>query len=164
MKCSFCDNKNKLRVETRNVKYDESGLSNITIENVKVYICDQCGEEYFEYGDLEKINQAIAETLLKKEDPLTGKELRFLRTLKGYNGKKFATFLNIKSETLYRAEAEESGINEKLDRAVRLAFLAIPDDNDYSDVVKFLFHENKGLKFKRIEISHNKSNYIAHAV
>jgi len=60
---------------------------NIVIKGVRVYHCGNCGEEYIQYGNIDKIDQAIAKALLGKENTLTGKEIRFLRTWKGYSGK-----------------------------------------------------------------------------
>ncbi len=164
MKCSVCDSKKALKSEKRNIKYSLSGLDNITIEGATVHTCDNCGEEYTQYGDLEKINQVIAKTLLKKDESLTGKEIRFLRTHKGYSAKKFSAIIRIEPETLYRAEGKESPVNEKLDLKVRLAIAAIRNDDDYSDVIDVLAHESEALSYDRIFISRKSNSYLARAV
>ncbi len=112
MRCTMCESKKKLKPEIKNLKYDISGLDNVMIYGVKEYHCDHCGERYLQYGNHDEIDSAIAEALLKKEKSLTGKEIRFLRTWKGYSGQRFANLLNTSAAHLYRIEAKDSSVEK----------------------------------------------------
>lgn len=156
MRCSECENPKKLSVTTKRVKYEVSGLKNVTILKAKVFQCDNCGERYTQYGNIEKINNSLAKALLKKGSPLTGKEVRFLRTWKGYSGRRFSDFLRCTYEHLYRIEAQEDSVNPKFDRLVRLAILSLEVDRNY-EITK-LFESKTKKKYGRIEITLTKNN------
>ena len=59
MKCSMCENNKALKKSFVTVKYKASGLDNVTLTQVEHYKCEQCGEEYFKYGDLEKLLKGL---------------------------------------------------------------------------------------------------------
>lgn len=159
MKCSMCDSKKKLEFQVKNVKYESSGLDNVVIHKAKVYHCDNCGEEYIQYGNLDAIDSAIVEALLKKDDSLTGKEIRFLRTYKGYSGQAFAKRLDVSPEHLYRMEAKNKPVSEKFDRLVRLAYLSLPTDYNYDDIQDMLEGKKEMITFKRINLFPKGDHY-----
>lgn len=158
MRCTMCENTKTLKAETKSMKYDASGLDNIVIRDVKVYHCDNCGEEYIQYGNMDEIDKAIAESLLGKSKALTGKEIRFLRTWKGYSGREFAEILKSSSAHLYRIEAKNEPVNEKFDRLVRLAIMWLTTDRDY-DYRDMMLGKKKFKAFKRIELRPSKGHY-----
>jgi YgiT-type zinc finger domain-containing protein len=154
----MCDNKKTLKSETRNLKYEASGLENVVIRGVKVYHCDKCGERYIQYGNLDEIDAAVADALLRKEKPLTGKEIRFLRTWKGYSGQRFAKLLNSSPAHLYRIEASNGAANDKFDRLVRLAIMSMTTDRNY-EIHDMLEGKKELVKFKRIELKPHGRQY-----
>ncbi len=158
MRCTVCESKKKLEPKTQNIKYDASGLDNIMICGAKVYHCDNCGERYLQYGNLEEIDTVIADVLLKKDKPLTGKEIRFLRTWKGYSGQCFAKLLNASAAHLYRIEANDSCVNDKFDRLVRLAIMSLTTDRNYA-VRDILEGKTKPVKYSRIELTPKGRRY-----
>ena len=158
MRCTMCENTKPLKAVTKTVKYEASGLDNIVIRGVKVYGCDNCGEEYIQYGNLDEIDKAIAESLLGKEEALTGKEIRFLRTWKGYSGKDFADYLNVSPEHLYRVEGSSAVTNEKFDRLVRLAIMSLATDRNY-DLRDMFLGRKEYNRFKRIELKPSGRRY-----
>lgn len=158
MRCSMCESKKKLEPKIQNIKYDASGLDNIVICGAKVYHCDNCGERYFQYGNLEEIDAAIADALLKKEKSLTGKEIRFLRTWKGYSGQQFAKLLNSSPAHLYRIEANNSFANDKFDRLVRLAIMSLATERNY-EIRDILEGTTEPVNFSRIELKPKGGHY-----
>jgi putative zinc finger/helix-turn-helix YgiT family protein len=158
MRCTECENKKKLEPKIQTVKYDASGLDNIVISGAKVYHCDNCGERYLQYGNLEEIDAAIADALLKKEGSLTGKEIRFLRTWKGYSGQQFAKLLNSSAAHLYRIEAENGSANDKFDRLVRLAIMSLATERNY-EIRDMLEGKKKPARFSRIELKPTGGHY-----
>lgn len=130
MKCIMCDNPKDLKERPTTIKYKQSGLDNITLQGVHGAKCDRCGEEYYNFGDLEKLNAKIADVLILKKGRLNGKELRFLRTYLGYSGTLFAQLTGYKKETISRFENGKEKINLTLDRLVRsLVTNKLPDRN-----------------------------------
>lgn len=158
MRCTMCESKKKLEPKVQNLKYQASGLDNIVIHGVKVYHCDNCGEQYIQYGNHDEIDAAVAEALLKKQKGLTGKEIRFLRTWKGYSGQRFAKLLNSSPAHLYRIEAKNSSVNEKFDRLVRLAIMSLATDRNY-ELHDMLEGKKDLVKYSRIEIQPKGSHY-----
>ena len=158
MRCTVCENKKKLEPKIKNIKYDASGLDNIVICGTKVYHCDNCGERYLQYGNLEEIDAAIADALLKKEKPLTGKEIRFLRTWKGYSGQQFSKLLNSSAAHLYRIEAEDSSVNDKFDRLVRLAIMSLATERNY-EIRDMLEGKIETVKYSRMELKSKGGHY-----
>lgn len=158
MRCTVCESKKKLEPKVQNIKYDASGLDNVVICGAKVYHCDNCGERYLQYGNIEEIDAAIADALLKKEEALTGKEIRFLRTWKGYSGQQFAKLLNSSAAHLYRIEAENSSTNDKFDRLVRLAIMSLATERNY-EIRDMLEGKKELINFNRIELRPTGSHY-----
>ena len=79
--CGACDNKKALKGKKIRKKFEISGLDSLTVDGVIHYHCDKCGEDFFNYGNLEKLHKTIAEFVATKEGLLTGKEIRFISAL-----------------------------------------------------------------------------------
>ena len=116
MLCLNCENKKALKKQVTNYKYKESGLDNVVLVDITVMKCELCGEECYNFGDLEQLHNKIAELLLKKADLLIGKEIRFLRKNLGYSGAMFAHLLGYSHETLSRIENASQKVTESFDR------------------------------------------------
>jgi len=157
MHCVLCDNKKVLKKRTTTVKYKQSGLDNVTLQGVEYYKCDQCGEEYFGFGDQEKLHAIIARVLIFKKDPLNGKELRFLRTYLGLSSAMFAIRVGLTKETVSRFENGKFPISKTLDVLVRSLVANKLPDRDYD------FHDwwmrQEGKKLKRIVLNSDKNGW-----
>ena len=86
------------------------------------------------------------------------KEIRFLRTWKGYSGQQFAKLLNSSPEHLYRIEAENSSVNDKFDRLVRLAIMSLATERNY-EIRDMLEGKTKAVRFSRIELKPTGGHY-----
>lgn len=151
MTCSMCDNKKPLKRETITHKYKECGLSNVTLVGVEHYRCEQCGEEYFGFGNMEKLHEAIAHVLLRKKDLLTGAEVRFLRKHLGYSGTLFAKLIGYDDSTLSRLENGAQPITRTFDHLIRFTVASkLPDRNyDLHDMIL----KGEGIEASRIELA-----------
>jgi putative zinc finger/helix-turn-helix YgiT family protein len=158
MKCAMCDNPSLLKRRSVTVKYKESGLDNVTLHGVEYFKCDRCGEEYFGYGDIEKLHQLIAGLLIQKKGLLTGKEIRFLRTYLGYSGALFAKFTGYAPESISRMENGKQDILKAFDRLVRSLVANKLPDRDYDLHDSWLKGEGKTLR--RIEIAVRDDHWI----
>ena len=151
MTCSMCDNKKILKREKITHKYKECGLNNVTLVGAERFHCEQCGEEYFGYGNLEKLHMAIAHVLLRKRDLLNGSEVRFLRKHLGYSGAMFAKLIGYDDATLSRLETGAQPITRTFDHMVRFSVASkIPDRNyDLHDQIL----KGEGVDTNRIELT-----------
>ena len=148
----MCDNKKALKREKITHKYKECGLDNVTLVGVEHHRCDQCGEEYFGFGNIEKLHEAIAHVLLQKKDLLNGAEVRFLRKHLGYSGTMFAKLIGYDDATLSRLENGAQPVTRTFDHLVRFMVVSklTPDRNyDLHDLIL----KGEGIETGRIELA-----------
>ena len=112
-------------------KYIESGLHNITLHGVIQHHCNDCGEIYYDYGDVNQLNNTIAGTLLRKKHNLNGKEIRFLRTYVGYSSEMFARILGLDKTSLSRIENDRVKVSNQVNMTVRFVTGGKLTDRDY---------------------------------
>ena len=153
MKCLDCNKEMKLVVENR--RYKESGLDNITLIDIKKYVCNSCGEEYIGIPNAMDLHRLIANTLIQNPKRLSGKEFRFLRKSLGYSGEFFAKIVGVSRETISRWENEKLSLPKHMDLLMRsLVVNNEPDRNyDFHDLIL----KNKGQKFTRFKIGIKRS-------
>src|SRR2546428_271217 len=99
MKCMAC-REAYLTSRRETVKYDESGLSFVTLANVEVRTCPNCGEREIVLPRIEELHRVIALQLANKPGPLVSEEIRFLRKYLGYSGGAFAKLTGHQPETV----------------------------------------------------------------
>lgn len=95
-----------------------SGLPNVYLVGVDYEVNRETEEQRAAIHRLPDLLTQIAVTLLSKEAPLTGDELRFLRKRVGKSSKDFAQLLGVTSEQYSRVEngARLTATNDKLVR------------------------------------------------
>lgn len=157
MKCSMCENTKNLKSVSIVHKYKESGLDNVILHGVKESRCEECGEIYMSFGDVDKLHQLIATHLIQKSDLLSGKEVRFLRKHLGYSGSVFSQLVGYEVEHLSRIENGKSAVQEIFDRLVRALVLEKMPDREYN--LQDLFLEKKFMKLEWLEFSLTGSDW-----
>lgn len=127
--------------------YTESGLQNVWLIGVEVFECD-CGEKFAFIPCVKELHKLIAEILLKQENQLSGREIRFLRKHMGLKSKDFAKELGVKNVTVSRWENGDFPPTESLDRLIRLLYAARMGLNEISmELIKNIFPKlKKGQK------------------
>lgn len=150
----MCSNPKKLKEERVIHRYKECGLENIVLEGVRVYRCDQCGELYYDFGNVIELHNLIAKTLIQKRGKLTGRELRFLRKRLGYSTEVFADLIQYNPQTLNRIENKEDEIADQLDRSVRFMAALKDPDRDY-DLHDMLL-EKSGVEIEKSKFKRSK--------
>jgi putative transcriptional regulator len=151
MTCSMCDNKKSLKKTKITHKYKECGLENVTLIGVEYSRCDKCGEEYYGYGNMEKLNEVIATVLIRKKEFLIGDEVRFLRKHLGYSGAMFAKIIGYDDATLSRLERGSQPVTKVFDRLIRFTVAAKNPDRNY-DLHDYILKDD-GIKLDRIELT-----------
>jgi putative zinc finger/helix-turn-helix YgiT family protein len=109
-----------------NYRYDASGLDGITLKNVTVHRCPDCGEYEVAIPAIEKLHAALAQAVASKPERLTPRDIRFLRTYLGYSSADFARRLGVSPSTVSRWEREDEPLRMKptVERLVRVMALA----------------------------------------
>ena len=154
MECPSCSSKKAMKCEVVTHKFKESGLENVTLTGVKSYRCNACGEVVYDFGDINQLNLLIAETLIRKQGHLTGKEIRFLRSYVGYSSELFAKILGYDKTSWSRIENERTRISNQVNMAVRWVVAGKLADRDYEvhDLILAMETEDfvklDGLQFK----------------
>jgi len=120
MKCMECGAEVTSARETFN--YKASGLP-VTLLNVEVRRCKECGEFEVVIPYIEELHTAIAHAVVVKKARLTPAEIRFLRTHLGWSGTDFAKRMGVAAATVSRWENDKEPIGPQADRLLRLMVL-----------------------------------------
>jgi putative zinc finger/helix-turn-helix YgiT family protein len=120
MTCRQCGK--PLKAESRPYHYTESGLDNVYLVGVPRFVCEN-GHETVRIPRMVELHAVLAEAILKKPAPLTGKEMRFLRKQIGLLARDVAEELGVSAIQVSRWENGKSRIPVARDRLFRLLFL-----------------------------------------
>jgi putative transcriptional regulator len=127
MKCDRCGAQMKSARE--NYRYDECGLDSVTLMNVEVRRCPECGEYEVDIPRMNELHRLIARMVASKAPRLTAHEVRFLRKYLGFSGVDFAATLDVTPETVSRWETGKKQMSPVAERALRLmVFVRDPID------------------------------------
>lgn len=148
MHCVMCPSRKKLEKELITDKYNVP-LLNITLHGVAKSQCGECGEAYYNFGDMEGLDNSIAECLIKKKGSLTGKEIKFLRKHLHYSSATLAKLVGYSAEHLSRIENGETVPQKVFDLLIRTLALEKQPSRDY--VLQDLFLEDKLVKVGQLE-------------
>jgi putative zinc finger/helix-turn-helix YgiT family protein len=118
MTCLVCGAEMKTGWE--NVRYDACGLPGVTLMDVEVSRCPQCGEYEVAIPQIDDLHKAIAQAVIRKTSRLDAAEVRYLRKYLGWSGADFATHMGMAPETISRWETGAESIGPTADRLLRL--------------------------------------------
>ncbi|MES1256684.1 MAG: helix-turn-helix domain-containing protein [Acidobacteriota bacterium] len=116
-RCSECGNVQQLVRKT--VPYEESGLNNVQLENVPVWVCSN-GHEEVTIPAMTQLHELIAHSIIRKPAPLDKEEIRFLRRRVDQTAREFAAHLGISAVHLSRMENGPRVPPRSLDLLIRL--------------------------------------------
>ncbi len=138
MWCEECGKQMRERKATTAAPYayTESGLDNVLLSGIAVYVCQQCQGEAPVIPRIGQLHRVIADALLHKPELLSGQELRFLRKHAGLPAQKFADLLEVRPEHLSRIEnGHTKALGKPTDRLARALVLAASSRDDVRDVL-----------------------------
>ena len=130
VKCAECNG--PMNVVRENVKYDHMMGLPVTLANVQVRRCPQCGEFEVVIPKLEELLGALAGAIIRKPRRLTAAEACFLRKYLGWSGADFARRMGTHPETVSRWEHGNSAIDPRADRLLRLMVSTVRPVEEYS--------------------------------
>ncbi len=119
-KCSACGG---ARVASRKENYlysEESGLS-ITLADVEVLTCPDCGARGAVVPKALELSTAIVGVLARKPGRLAGAEVTFLRSILMMSGRELSSLMGCAPSALSRWEQDKSPIGTQSDKLLRLA-------------------------------------------
>jgi putative zinc finger/helix-turn-helix YgiT family protein len=121
--CSACGATNT-RITRGSYAYKESGLDNITLEDVELIHCDECGNEDPIIRAIDTLHSLIADALISKPARLSGREVRFLRKHLELSAKSLARILQVHQATMSKWENGEDYIGPQSDLLIRALAVA----------------------------------------
>ena len=107
MTCPQC-RKAELVTARENYNYLESGLRNVTLRDLTVRHCPECGARLASIPKMADLHRAIALALISKPERLVPSESRFLRKHLGWSGADFARKFHCSPSQVSRWESESS--------------------------------------------------------
>src|SRR5919109_5024054 len=119
--CPNCGSR-KVEKSTEDYPYKESGLDNVILGGIKVYRCKDCNEVMPEIPQIDTLHKLIALHIIKKNEPLTGKELKFLRKEMGLSSVELAKQFGVNKVTVSRWENDAEKIGPANDKLIRLRY------------------------------------------
>lgn len=112
------------REERRATDYPESGLLNVQLVNVPVWVCRN-GHEELEIPAVTQLHDLLAQMVIRKPAALTAAEIRFLRRRIGIQSKEFAQRIGLTPVTLSRFETGSRKPTRRLELLIRLSAAAM---------------------------------------
>ena len=106
MNCVECG-KGPVEVRRENHRYVECGLDTVTLQNLEVRHCRECGETEWVTPDVEGLHALIANVVASKPERLLPQEIKFLRKYLGHSSKNFSQTIGVRSETVSRWESAD---------------------------------------------------------
>jgi len=119
MNCPTCHQTGK--THKGKYHYTESGLQNVWLMGVEIFECE-CGENFAYIPCLQELHKLIARALLKQENQLSGREIRFLRKHMAMKAKDFAERLGVMNVTVSRWEQGKTIPPKTIDRLIRFFY------------------------------------------
>ncbi len=130
MNCLTCGA--KMKTQKKDVPYTACGLSHVTLRNIEVSRCSQCGEEEITIPRIEALHQTIAQALIAKPSRLNAEEIRYLRKYLDWSEADFAAHMGTTRETVMRWEKAQAHMGAQADRLLRLMIATKGPVRDYS--------------------------------
>jgi len=88
--------------------YEECGISSVLLFGLTVHPCPGCRREVVSIPRVDELNRILARTVLLKPATLSGRELRFLRTVVGISSASLALKLDVAFLTIVTWETSET--------------------------------------------------------
>src|ERR1700752_2186101 len=101
-----CENNAIEKVSTKRTPYwfVMSGLPNVYLVGVKYTVCKKCKMQAAELPCLTKLLRTIAMAVADSPKPLTGREIRYLRTILMQSSRDFAAIVGVTPDQVSRWE------------------------------------------------------------
>lgn len=109
--------------------YPESGLTNVQLMNVPVWVCRNKHEE-IEIPAVTLLHELLASMIVRKPASITGPEIKFLRRRVGIQAKEFAERIGLTPVALSRFETGRHRVSRRIDLLIKLSAAALIASRD----------------------------------
>jgi putative zinc finger/helix-turn-helix YgiT family protein len=143
--------------ERRTLDYPESGLDNVQLNNVPVWICAN-GHEEVEVPAIGTLHSLLAELIIRKPVAMKGKEVRFLRKRVGLTAKEFSRRIGLSPEYFSQIENGHTLPERKTELLIRLfaaATLAAKAKEPFPSDLAPILEELEGFDAGAHRVRHN---------
>lgn len=106
-------------MKTMDYQYTASGLDNVKLVGLKV-VCDDDGDDCITIPNINELHKAIATGIVNHPHGMSGKELRFLRTLMGKTQAELAAEVHREPLAIGRWERGEKPLDPNAEALIRL--------------------------------------------
>ena len=127
MICTNCKT-GRPKLQRQLYRYQESGLPNVFLRNVKWWKCPHCEATQVDIPKVGQLHRSLSWLIVAKPSLLTGPEIVFLRRVLGKNQKDMAEYLGIQQVVLSRWETEARSHGKANDSLIRLSYLLLQND------------------------------------
>lgn len=134
MTCPDC--KSSEMVESlENIRYEECGLPYVTLRNIMIERCPECGNELVTIPKVAELHRVLALTLIRKPGRLDPLEITFLRKSLGWSKADFARKVHVQQSQVSRWEstASHTPMGEANDLLLRTLVAMNQDIRDYME-------------------------------
>ncbi len=131
-----CEERAQKRSATPGAPYHfvGSGLPNVYLVGIDYYVCAACDKQAAEIPAMKQLFEALGRTIVSKQSPLTGPEVRFLRKRLEKKAVEFSRMVSLTPEYFSALENNPDPIDPGRDKLVRLIYRALSDDKKLKDV------------------------------
>lgn len=134
MTCPDC--KASEMVESReNIRYEECGLPYVTLRNIMIERCPECGNELVTIPKVAELHRVLALNLIRKPGRLDPLEITFLRKSLGWSKADFARKIHVQQSQVSRWESPttRTPMGEANDLLLRTLVAMNQDIRDYME-------------------------------
>jgi YgiT-type zinc finger domain-containing protein len=140
-----------------NIPYPESGLDDVLLLNVPVWVCKNSHEEV-EIPAVEDLYNLLAYLVVRQVAPLSGRDLRFLRKRFGLTARQFAAQIGCTPEWISQIENGRAAIDRPKELLFRLSFgvkLASTTGGSADDLAALVEELERTMDVTGIRVRHN---------
>ncbi len=135
MRCRSC--KENMKKTRQRYHYVESGLDNVYLKEIDVFVCDSCDKKVPSIPSIKELHRAIAVAIVIYPFSLTGPMVRFLRKQMRLKSKDFAQLLGVSPQTVSSWERQQTKIKKPNDRLIRVTcILKLCEDREFYERLK----------------------------
>jgi transcriptional regulator with XRE-family HTH domain len=141
------------------VDYPESGLDNVQLLNVPVWVCAN-GHEEVDIPAVEDLHNLLANLIVRQPAPLSGKDIRFLRKRVGLTARQFAAQIGRTPEWISQVENDRATLDRTNDLLFRLALgvlVASRSGRSPDDLAPLVEELERAMSVGTLTVRHNEN-------
>lgn len=152
------------REERANVPYPESGLDDVELLNVPIWVC-QNGHREVEIPAIEDLHNVLAHMIVRQLTPLSGRDIRFVRKRVGLTARQFAARIGRTPEWISQVENGHVSLDRTNDLLFRLSLgllAAAKAGRSADDLAPLVDELEQALAVGGLRVRHNENALPTH--